>query len=80
MVICSAEQSHERVGQLLYPDPSGGSFLQSRCHGEGDGCHLHRQRAIAKNMCIPRDTPTPVSKPSVSLGIRQPRFRSQVYP
>ena len=56
MVICSAEQSHERVGQLPHPDPSGGSFLQSWCRGEGDGWALHRQRAIAKNMCIPRDT------------------------
>ena len=37
MVICSAEQSHERVGQLPHPDPSGSSFLQSSCHGEGDG-------------------------------------------
>ena len=54
MVTCSAEQSHERVGQLPHPDPSGGSFLQSSCRGEGDGCALHRQRAIAKNKCIPR--------------------------
>ena len=56
MVICSAEQSHEWMGQLPHPDPSGSSFLQSSCHGEGDGWALHRQRAIAKNMCIPRDT------------------------
>ena len=67
MVICSAEQSHEWVGQLPHADPSGSSFLQSSCHGEGDGWALHRQRAIAKNMCIPRDT---VEKPCVSLGIR----------
>ena len=68
MVICSAEQSHEWVGQLPHADPSGSSFLQSSCHGEGDGWALHRQRAIAKNMCIPRDT---VEKPCVSLGDTQ---------
>ena len=45
MVICSAEQSHEWVGQLPHPDPSGSSFLQSSCHGEGDGWGDHRQRS-----------------------------------
>ena len=56
MLICSAEQSHERVRQLPHPDPSGGSFLQSWCHGEGGGSPLHRQPPIAKTKCIPRDT------------------------
>ena len=51
MVICSAEQSHERVGQLPYPDPSGGSFLQSSCRGEGDGCALHRN-AQSRKTCV----------------------------
>ena len=54
MVICSAEQSHEWMGQLPHPDRSGSSFLQSSCHGRGDGWALHRQRAIAKTKCIPR--------------------------
>ena len=54
MVICSAEQSHEWVGQLPHPDPSGSSFLQSSCHGEGDGWGDHRS---PKTECIPRDTP-----------------------
>ena len=36
MVICSAEQSHEWVGQLPHPDPSGSSFLRSWCRREGD--------------------------------------------
>ena len=56
MVTCSAEQSDEQVGQLPHPDPSGGSFLQSWCHGEGGGSPLHRQPPIAKTKCIPRDT------------------------
>ena len=79
MVICSAEQSHEWMGQLPHPDRLGSSFLQSSCHGRGDGWALHRQRAIAKNKCIPRDTlfvhPEEVCIPRDTLSREQ-----KVYP
>ena len=79
MVICSAEQFHEWVGQLPHADPSGSSFLQSSCHGEGDGWALHRQRAIAKNMCIPRDTRFPFVVSAVYPGATLSR-EQKVYP
>ena len=53
MVICSAEQSHEWVGQLPHPDPSGSSFLQSSCQRRG---RRVGGPSIAKTECIPRDT------------------------
>ena len=69
MLICSAEQSHERVRQLPHPDPSGSSFLQSSCHGEGDGWGDHRQRSRwGYTLCrlegavSPEDTLSAISK------------------
>ena len=36
MLICSAEQSHERVRQLPHPDPSGGQAAASCGAGAGE--------------------------------------------